>query len=412
MTYAASEQSKHSGKPVELYRYDGTYAMFRYTSGPVVVSFQAPDEAEPHDYIPIATRRSAVQHTTQNDDTAEVTIDLPVTSELVAVYGFQIAPPSLFLTIFRGHNPGEFVRYWQGNVENIQVVKGTATVRVPSLLAAALSADVPNVYYQTPCNHTLFSPECGVDQADWMAVTSIAAVDGLDITVEAGEIAALDGDLVGGDAILASGERRMIVSQTGDVIRVSYPFAGANVDDELTVLAGCDLALLGDCKNKFDNTINNGSFPFIPSKNIFQTGLEPGMSVEDTACLPHVAVFEGWYIKVRISWINPSVAEPYLGAEAGTELVTNLGGRVIVPFEYIEWTSTDPDSYVSGDAYVQVQFSFGSVDGGMKGVVSYRRWDQADYTVAIPLPGSDMPDEGGGVFGLYNLFPLRQLFNF
>lgn len=412
MTYSDSEKSKHSGKPLELYRYAGTYQTFRYTSSPVPVSYQAPDETEPFVYTPLATRRSAVQHTTQNDDTSEVTIDLPVTSELVAIYGFQISPPDLYLTLFRGHNPGEFIRYWQGNVENISVVRGTATIRVPSPLAAALSTEFPTVYFQTPCNHNLFDDGCTVPVEDWTVTTAIVSVDGTVIEVTPASVGALDGQLVGGDAVLASGERRMITAQAGDTITINYPFASANEDDALVLLTGCDLALMGDCKNRYDNTINHGGFGFIPSKNVFKTGLEPGKDVTDETCLPFVPVFEGWYIKVRVSWINASTPEPYLGAEAGTELITNLSGKVIVPFEYIEWTSTDPDSYVPGDAYVQVQFAFGTVSGPMKGVVSYRRWDDPDYTTAIPLPGSDSPDEGGGIFACYNLFVLRQVYNF
>lgn len=292
MTYTDSEKSKHSGKPLELYRYAGTYQTFRYTSSPVPVSFQAPDEAEPFVYTPMATRRSAVQHTTQNDDTSEVTIDLPVTSDLVAIYGFQISPPDLYLTIFRGHNPGEFVRYWQGNVENISVVRGTATVRVPSPLASALSAEFPTVYFQTPCNHTLFDAGCQIDPEDWTVTTAIVSAVNTTIEVTPASVGALDGQLIGGDAVLASGERRMIVAQVDDTITVNYPFASANEDDELVLLTGCDLALMGDCKTRYDNTINHGGFGFIPSKNIFQTGLEPGKDVTDESCLP--PIYEGW----------------------------------------------------------------------------------------------------------------------
>lgn len=410
MTYSASEASKHDGKPIELFRYEGTYQNFYYTSGQKVVAFQAPDEAEPHNYIPLAMKRSAVPQATQDDDNAEVTIEMPVSTDIVAIYGFQISPPKLSLTIFRGHAPGQYVRYWSGEVENIQVARGTATIRVPSGLASALSADFPNVYYQTPCNHTLFDPRCGVDPVDWTVDTTITAIDGVSVTVAS--IGTLDGKLLGGDALLPSGERRMIVGQAGSVLTLNYPFASADPTDALVIMTGCDLAWGGDCKLRYDNTRRFGGFPFIPPKNIFRTGLEPGKDVSDETCLPFVPIFEGWYLKIRVTWINPSVPEPYLGFVAGHGSAIDIPFPVVVPSEYIEWTSNNPDTMNEDDAYVQLQFSFGSVSGGMKGVVSYRRWDQSDYSIAIPLPGSDMPDEGGGVFGLYNLFPLRQLYNF
>lgn len=128
--------------------------------------------------------------------------------------------------------------------------------------------------------------------------------------------------------------------------------------------------------------------------------------------VPPILEFEGWYLKIRVTWINPSVPEPYLGFVAGHGAAIDIDFPEVVPSEYIEWTSDDPDTMNENNAYVQMQFSFGSVSGGMQAVVTYRRWNVADYTVAIPQAGSDMPDEGGGVFGLYNLFPLRQLYYF
>lgn len=410
MTYSASEASKHSGKPLELYRYNGTYQTFRYTSSPVPVSFQAPDEAEPFVYTPMATRRSSVQHTTQNDDTSEVTIDLPVTSDLVAIYGFQISPPDLYLTIFRGHNPGEFVRYWQGNVENISVVRGTATIRVPSPLAAALSAEFPTVYFQTPCNHTLFDDGCQVDPEDWTVTTAIVSVDNTTIEVTAASVGVLDGQLVGGDAVLASGERRMIVAQAGDTITVNYPFAGANEDDALVLMTGCDLALMGDCKTRYDNTINHGGFGFIPSKNIFQTGLEPGKDVTDESCLP--PMFDGWYMRVRVSWINLLAPEPTLGCFLYLDGFAAPRPRSRqVDYEYIEWDLTEPESYAVNDYFLQSQYG-GSQNASTKGILTYRRWDQIGYNVALPIPPSDYYDEGGGYWDVHGIGPVNQYFNF
>lgn len=360
MTYTASEKSKHSGKPLELYRYNGTYQVFRYTSSPVPIMYQAPDEAEQFEYLPLATKRSAVQHTTQNDDTSEVTIDLPVTSELVAIYGFQISPPDLYLTIFRGHNPGEYVRYWQGHVENISVVRGTATIRVPSPLASALSADFPNVYYQTPCNHNLGDAQCKVDLDDWLITTAVVTAPGKVVNVTA--VGAMTGKLVGGDAVLASGERRMIVSQVANAITVNYPFANANPGDVITLIAGCDLAHAGDCKTKFDNTINFGGFPYIPSENIFSKGLEPGKSVADNSCLP--PNFEGW--EWEWVWITQVLVPPHPGA-----------GTI-----FSVLNTPDPYSLVSNDGGIFPAGPKFSMEYIVDGAFLYQRMKMMDAPVA------------------------------
>lgn len=327
MTYVASEQSKHDGKPIELFRYVGTYQTFRYTSSQAPIDFQAPDEVASHTYLPLNMKRSGFNNATQNDDNAEITIDMPVSTDIVAIYGFQISPPALELTIFRGHNPGEFVQAWNGDVENISVVKGTATIRVPSKLAAALSADFPNVYYQGPCNHNLFDARCGIDIADWSATQEISVIDGKEITLD-DMPDALDGKLIGGDAILTSGERRMITLQIGPIITINYPFAGAVVGDNLILAAGCDLAYLGDCDTKFNNTERFGGFPFIPPKNIFNGGLEPGKDVADASCLPDIFNGVYWSIEVYIEATATEIPSFNLGIPL-TTYRPNPGGKIM-----------------------------------------------------------------------------------
>lgn len=298
MTYQATEQSVHGGKPIELYRYAGTYQTFRYTSAQTPISFQADDELVPYTYTPIAMKRTGINQVTPNDDNGDVEIELPVTTDLVSIYGFQIAPPSLELTLFRYHNSAEFIRYWNGDVENINVVKGTATIRIPSRLAAALAADFPNVYFQTPCNHTLFDARCGIDISLWSQTTTIGTVSGRNLTV--GSVGALSGKLVGGDALLPSGERRMIVSQTGTSIVVNYPFSQAAPSDSIILAAGCDLAWAGDCLTRYNNTARFGGYPFTPTVNIFTSGIEPGKTLVNDPCLPDCVAFDGWDYEIVV----------------------------------------------------------------------------------------------------------------
>lgn len=186
--------------------------------------------------------------------------------------------------------------------------------------------------------------------------------------------------------------------------------------DSIELLHHTDTEGMTECSITFrgfnDERDPSGS-NFVPLPTGDIEGGPCGEPAEDeNPCTPYNPVFEGWYLKIRVTWINPSVPEPYLGFVAGHGSAIDIPFPVVVPSEYIEWTSNNPVTMNEDDAYVQLQFSFGSVSGGMKAVVSYRRWDVEDYTTALPLPGSDMPDEGGGVFSLYNLFPLRQLFVF
>jgi len=405
MTYEASEQSKHDGRPVELFKYEGTYANFYYTSGPLLVNFEG------NDYVPLrAMRRSAINNATQNDDNAEVTVEMPVSTDIIAIYGFQISPPELTLTIYRGHNPGEYVRYWSGNVENIQVVKGTATIRVPSQLAAALSADFPNVYFQTPCNHDLYDARCGVVYDDWSIAATITAIAANAITID--DVGILDGQLVGGEAVLASGERRMITAQAGNVITVNYPFAGASVTDAVIIAAGCDLAYQGDCKVKFDNTKRFGGFPYIPPKNIFASGLEPGKDVADVSCIPYIPYFEGWYVEYLVSWSAGVVDNSpgcYVESETSGETVFTGGGTIRpTPKSYLI-RHTNPASYAPQVRDLRLQFDSGSVPGGQTATFAARRWDSGSFSSPLPMAGSQSM---GNPFSIRGLWPDNWFFTF
>lgn len=422
MAYEDNEQSKHAGKPVELFKFEGTYDNYYYTTSAVVVPFEG------QDYEPLPLRRSEVRAGTQSDDNLEVTIDIPVTAELVTIYGFQIAPPELKLTIYRYHNVGEYVRFWQGPVENIQVVKGTATIRVPSALAAALLGEVPNVYFQTPCNNVLFDPRCGVDYDDYSHAALITAIDGQSVTLNG--IGTLNGKLIGGEAKLASGERRMIVAQAGNVLTINFPFALAEVGDACTIAAGCDLNWNGDCKNKFDNQLRHTGFPFIPPENVFSEGLEPGQNVADNTCLPPTWVpeFVGWYVKVYVRWYETNATFPgiYVDPNSGITIFGNNNtiwpGTVSAEFPggipYRVWDNDgkgitfywcDPNILDATIADLRLQFNAGSHPGHN---LEYANFTWHPWTVQFAGPIAPYAGESGGEnFLIGQLFPQNWYFN-
>lgn len=283
MGYAADEVSVRGGKPNELYKFEGTYSTYCYTSGPQQIRY--PDEEGGDIYIPIAIQRSAIQAGTQEDDKLDMTITIAVTHQLVTDYGFQDTPPSLQLTVFRYHTIDDVIPYWYGPVDNIKVTGGKASIRSYSKLGAALAQAFPNVYYQSPCNHTLYDSRCGVNYGDHSAEFEVEDVNGRAILLTSMD-PDLDTQLVGGEVVLASGERRMISQQLGPLVTVNFPFYGLQVGDTITLAKGCNLAYRGDCKTKFANQLHFGGFPFIPTDNPFTDGIEPGNMLDDGTCLP------------------------------------------------------------------------------------------------------------------------------
>lgn len=368
MTYQGSEVSVSSAKPVELYKFVGTYANFFYTSGPVPVTFLGDT------YLPIAIKRSEVKAGTQEDDGLDLSIDLPSSSDLAQTYGFSGTPPKLALTIYRYHRgaPTDYVAYWTGPVTNINTNGGKSTVRSPSSLGHALQGNLPNVYYQAPCNHVLFDSRCGIVEADWTVVTTVSAVDATDgkkITVLS--VGTLGGKLVGGELSLPSGERRMITAQVGNVVTVNFPFFALTAGTAIGLVAGCDHAYGGDCSaSKFNNQVKFGGFPFIPAENVFQTGMQPGSSIPDNTCLPStfIPVFHGWTFKY---WLDIAPTPPDAGHPQ------NYYPAVPV------WTFTDTDNGLTCGSTLNRRAAHDATGDVMYGLTS------DNYIVAPPNGGYD-----------------------
>lgn len=196
MAYNDNELSIANGKQRELYRFVGTYKTYRYTTNTAPVRWQAPDELQPYTYLPITMKRSEVTAGTPDDDNLDLTVNLPVTAEIVTAYGFNVAPPDLNLTIWRYHTLDSVVPYWRGRINNISVDEGVAAFNSPSEIGRAMNADFPNVYYQSPCNHVLYDERCKVAYADWSVVAKVLAVADKAITLST--IGKFDGKLIGG----------------------------------------------------------------------------------------------------------------------------------------------------------------------------------------------------------------------
>lgn len=266
MSYISDETSVHDGKPKELYRFEGTYGNYFYTTQQEEATYLG--EA----YEPATMRRSAVKTGTKEDDGLDCNIEMPVSIPLARDYAFRTTPPRLWLTIYRYHTLDDVKTYWSGPVVAITVQRGRATLRSPSALNYALGGNCPSIYYQTPCNRVLFDEGCKVSRIAHSVATTVVDVNGRSLSVASigGKPA---GYFIGGELVAASGERRMIIGQAGTDITLNYPFARLSKTQTVTLVAGCDHAYEGDCANKFANQKNFGGFPFVPTVNPFTDGI-------------------------------------------------------------------------------------------------------------------------------------------
>jgi len=270
-TYAQAEASTHDGQPIECYLFVGARKTYRYTSHDVPVTMLG------QLFTPLPLQRSDLEIGTHEDDGAQLRITMPITTDIVIDYGFQITPPRLEVTIYRGHlgtDLGvEIAQFWRGRVSSVTVKNQEATLNVPSLLAVALGTHLPGVYHQAPCNHTLFDAGCGLNRADWTITTVVTGIK--DNTVSISTMGGWPNEaFVGGEIVdLQYGDRRTIVAQLGTTLTLNYPFLRDIQLGLVEVTLGCDHAFTGDCKQVFSNQERHGGDPFVPFNNPFVTGI-------------------------------------------------------------------------------------------------------------------------------------------
>ena len=272
MTFVIDEIGYDTSQPIEIYRFTGTLREYLYTSANITVV----DGARTYDPVPIQRTGIVLGDVTEKN---EVKIYMPITTDLVKDYAFDISPPDLEVEIFRCHGvTGEVVAWFKGTVTSVVVEGIKATFVIPSLFSNGMQGEFPNVVYQSQCNHNTFGPRCGLNRDDWKATGTVAEiVDRTHIRVAAAASQA-DGYYLAGEVIKygeASNqtERRLIVDHTGDLLTMNYPFR--NILEGMTVeLYAGDDHNLSTCKNKFNNLVNFFGFPYTPSLNPFVSGLK------------------------------------------------------------------------------------------------------------------------------------------
>jgi uncharacterized phage protein (TIGR02218 family) len=108
-----------------------------------------------------------------------------------------------------------------------------------------------------------------VSSEDFKTTTTIGSVDSTSISCATGQV---DEYFKNGFARYGN-DYRMITSSTTSLIEVAFPFYEITPGETIELFAGCD-RLLGTCVSKFDNSINFGGCPYVPSKNVFIVGLK------------------------------------------------------------------------------------------------------------------------------------------
>jgi uncharacterized phage protein (TIGR02218 family) len=270
MSYDARESSTERGSPIELYDLALGGTQYHFTSGAEPVTYTATD------YEPLEISRDEVR-VGPEQRTEVMTIVMPSAHPFAMSYARVVPGQRASLTIRRVHRTDsvdqELITLFKGIVRSVSFSDKAGTARIGVMpISGALARAVPRYTYKGMCNHVLFDSWCQQDPEEWNYVGEASDVDANTFTISGLTGSKGNGWATGGFATF-NGDYRLILRQTSDSIKLLLPFNDDIDGEDVTIYTGCDHSF-NVCGDKFANTINFGGFPFVPTKNPFQSGLK------------------------------------------------------------------------------------------------------------------------------------------
>ena len=270
MTWLQDEESVHDGSAAMLFEFVAPNTTYRYTSHSVDVSFGGDT------YTAVTISHTALASSTAGDPSS-LEIELEVSAQLVTDFAFSIQERSVSLTMTSLHLDSGFGSVvWIGDGLSFSIKGRKAAIRSQSILENLLDRDLPSLVYQSQCQHEFGDGagdnRCKITPAaspgnGYLLVTTVATiVSEREITVTT-----IDGNpndfFTAGKVIRTSdGEQRTITSQLGTTLLLEWGFPALSATDGITLIAGCNRKL-ATCRDDFNNVINFGGTPHMPTKN-------------------------------------------------------------------------------------------------------------------------------------------------
>lgn len=270
--YDTLESGTEGSRPIEVYRFTLGSQEFFYSSSDDTIPLGGDD------YEPIAIARENIE-IGQDARTRALDITVPATNPFALKYA-NIVPgekATCIITRLQRDESPTFAtqpKIFRGVVQDVRYEDNAeaSIIRVQSGEAKA-SRTIPRFTYMAMCNHALYDGGCKVSSAAHKHTGNVAAESGNTINVAGASASGLD--FVGGfcrpDGVA---DFRAIIAQSGDVLTLILPFAVPVLSTNVSCFAGCDHILTSDCANIFDNVLEFGGHAFVPTKDIFATGLD------------------------------------------------------------------------------------------------------------------------------------------
>jgi uncharacterized phage protein (TIGR02218 family) len=265
-TYDERENERYEGQPIEGFRFVQGERVWLYTSADQEITL-------PIGVFSLETiTRSILEHS-KEDSGEQMEITLPVTNPVAALFIGDVPSSPVWVTVYRAHrgDEAETVTIYSGKITRARY-RGSEAILVGTSVGAMMTRTVPVLEMQTPCNHVLYSEECGANPTACRDDITVTTVDG--VTVTSNDFALQpDQWFRGGRLQTTGGEMRFIADHVGDTITLISPLPGLVSLDEVYAFWGCD-HLEATCASKFGRLDSHLGWSRLPTRNPFTGGID------------------------------------------------------------------------------------------------------------------------------------------
>jgi uncharacterized phage protein (TIGR02218 family) len=265
MAFEDYETSQESGSRVELFDLSvGSETYRMHDQMEEIIVYAA------NNYFKTHIKRGKIA-----DGQEHLTIELPG-DHVFATKFTTIAPgQKATLTAYAYHraDTADVRVIYKGVVRSVAFTKDIAKSILSVVpISEAFNKEIPDRTYQAACNNVLFDAKCKVTISSYQFTGTVSVVSGNQITVPGLTASKGANWSKAGYVAFGSADYRMILTQPSDVLTLTLPFYSDVLSETIDVFAGCARDI-GTCNTKFSNKDNFGGCPYVPTKNIFVTGL-------------------------------------------------------------------------------------------------------------------------------------------
>ena len=267
MSYEAYETSVEGGSTIELYTLAMGSTIYRMHSSIEPVINIAGD-----DFYRTQVSRGSILSGQEY-----LEIKLPG-SHAFSLKFATIAPgqtASLTIQSYQRSDTADVRVIYKGVVRSVaftQAMSHSALSLIP--INEAFDKEIPERTFQAACNNVLFDPDCQVSSGSYEYTGAVTAIVNNVVTISGLATAKGTGWSTGGYISYGVLDYRLVLDQSGDDCVLVLPFHASVLTENVSVFAGCDHSI-AICQSKFgNNEINFGGCPYVPTKNIFITGLK------------------------------------------------------------------------------------------------------------------------------------------